>query len=146
MTIPKNPTLLVVFPIVVLLTTIVGGLALNVPRDYSLVTNARTTIGIVVSKDSKQHRTVYFDYQVNGQTFRSGGSAEDAGTSFEAMEIGQTVPVTYDATNYSSALIGLPNKHLNDGLRLLGFQFLMVTFTFVGLAIKNFATGRMWRE
>ena len=127
----KNLILLIVFATLALLTTVFWAMAIRLPAAYSLVQNGQSAMGTVVSLERENHRSVRFQYQVDGQSFTSLGSAENIGRTFELMQIGETVPITYDATDHGSAVMGPPERFLYDGLRGIGFAFIGLTVSFL---------------
>jgi len=133
----KVKKLLIGYPLVVFLTTLMCTIVFQIPTAYSLAANARSSTGIVKSKDRIQHRTIYFEYQVDGTSYTGAGGAEDAGLNFDTIEPGESVPITYDNSQHSSSVIGQPDKNLAAGLRLLVVQFVAVTSVFLFLILKN---------
>jgi hypothetical protein len=81
--------------------------------------------------------SIWFEYHVDGRTYRSSGRAEYVGRSFWAVEAGDQVPIFYDEIDPSFVVMGDPQQYLNDSL-------LGVAFTFFGLALM--AVIYEWRR
>ena len=133
----KKRNVLIAFPFVAIVVTVVGSAALGLPRTYSLVQNACPTTGVVVSKDAKQHQTVYFRYEVERRSFTSAGSAENAGSTFSIIQIGQVVSVIYDVTDPGSATMASPTKVLGDKIFIMELAICGVTLNMLMLFFKG---------
>jgi hypothetical protein len=116
---------------------VIGAMALDVPKFYSLVRNAHCTTGTVVAKQPENHMLVQFKYEVNGEIHTSGGRAEDVGRSFDSVQIGDEVPVYYDTSHPASATMGDPNKYLSAGLRGTAFILIGLTVCFFMYILKR---------
>ena len=127
----KKLILLIVFAILAILTTVILAMAIRLPAAYSLVQNGRSATGTVVSLERENHRSVRFQYKIDRQTFTSLGRAENIDRTFESMQIGETVPITYDATDHNSAVMGPPTTYLYDDLRGIGFAFIGLVVCFL---------------
>jgi hypothetical protein len=116
---------------------VLGALVFGVPKYYSLVRNAQFTTGTVTSLQPKQHMLVEFEYKVNGRIYTSGGKAENIGRPFYSIQIGDTVPVYYDASDPASASMGDPDRYLTDSMRVTGVFMLMLSFAFFLYFLKK---------
>ncbi len=122
----------------VLFLTMITAMLIGLPRFYSLVHNARYATGVVVSKERENHMSIWFQYPVEGQIFRSAGQAEDLERAFDGIQIGETIPVSYDSTNYGSAVMGrAPEKYMYSSLRGTGFAFVSLIVCFSLYALKR---------
>lgn len=102
--------------LVILLITATAALFLDVPKFYSLVRYGRLADGVVISKQRENHMSIFFEYRVDDHFFQSVGRAEDIGKSFDAIQIGEAVPIYYDSTDPASATMGDPNKYLKSSI------------------------------
>jgi len=105
------------------LVAAISGWLIGVPRYYSLTRNARLANGTVTSKEPGNHMSVWYEYKVDGRTYRSAGSAEDIGKTFDAIQVGEQISVYYDQSNPASALSGDPQKYLYESLEGVCFVF-----------------------
>ena len=75
--------------------------------------------------------SVWFQYGIGDQVFTSAGRAEDIGRTFDSLQIGETVPISYDSTEQSSAVLGNPEKYLFSSLRGTGYAFVGLLICFL---------------
>jgi hypothetical protein len=134
----RSPTAVILgFLLVSVLVTIFGAVLLDVPKFYSLVKNSRSTLGTITAKQPENHMAVQFEYVANGQKFESVGRAEDIGESFNEIQVGREVPISYDSSNPSSATMGEPNRYLYSSLRGTLFIFVGLLICFVLFVLKR---------
>jgi hypothetical protein len=134
----RNLTVVILgFVIANVLLTIVGAFILDVPKFYSLVKNSRTTLGTIISTQPENQMAIQFEYVANGQKFVSVGRAEDIGKSFNDIQVGREVPVSYDYSNPSSATMGEPGRYLYSSLRGTLFIFVGLLICFVLFVLKR---------
>jgi hypothetical protein len=134
----RNLTVVILgFVIANVLLTIVGAVILDVPKFYSLVKNSRSTLGTIISMQPENHMAIQFEYVANGQKFVSVGRAEDIGKSFNEIQVGREVPVSYDSSNPSSATMGEPDRYLYSSLRGTLFIFVGLLICFVLFVLKR---------
>ena len=88
-----------------------------VPRYYSLMRHAQPINATVTSKEPENHMSVWFEYQVDGRTYRGAGRAGDIGETFSSIQTGDQVPIVYDSSDPASAIMGDPQEHLKASLR-----------------------------
>jgi hypothetical protein len=61
-----------------------------------LVRSGRQTVGKVVSKEPKNHNSVFYEYVVEHKTYPGNGVAGHGGIpSLDEMPLGSSIPVTY---------------------------------------------------
>jgi hypothetical protein len=121
----------------IVLTGVVGAVLLDVPKFYGLSNRARVINGAVTAKEPENHMSVWFEYNVDGQMFRSAGRAGDIGKSFETIQIGEIVPVYYDPLNPAACTMGKPDRYLESSLFGTGFILVGVTILFLIFMIKR---------
>jgi len=105
------------------IVTIVGAVMLDLPKFYGLTSNAGRTDGTVTSKERENHMSIRFEYEANGRKFTSLGRAEDLNTTFDQIEVGAHVPVSYDPSNPAFAILGDPRRYFYSSLRGTIFIF-----------------------
>ena len=123
--------------------SVIGAWFLDVPKFCSLVLNSVVSQGTVVSKEKENHMSVWFEYKVAGRTFRAAGRAGDIDRTFETIQIGESVPVYYDATNQESATMGDPNKYLRSSIRGTAFIFFSLIVVSLLYLVKQFYRSRV---
>ena len=101
----KNFIIMLVAFFFVLFLTMITAMLIGLPRFYSLAGNAHYSTGVVVAKEPENHMSVWFQYTVEGQIFRLAGQAKDLERPFDGIQIGETIPISYDSTNYGSAVM-----------------------------------------
>lgn len=78
-------------------------------RLQHIVHDGRTTIGTVLQKEPQNHESVRFEYLVNNVKYLGNAAAGRGGLpSFEAIRVGDAIPVTYWRERPSEAVGGNP--------------------------------------
>src|ERR1044072_589904 len=110
---------------------VIGAALLDVPKFLRLTRHAQIVDGTVILKERENHMSVWCEYKVDGQMFKSAGRAGDVGKTFEAIQIGEIVPVYYDPMNPAASTIGNPERYLQSSLVGTGVIFIGVTVFFI---------------
>jgi hypothetical protein len=119
---------LIIFLCVIAAVGSISALLLEVPKYYRFMTRARCEDGKIVSKELEKHRSVVFEYEVQGQIFRSPGRVETIGRSFDNIEAGDIIPICFDEASPSIAVIGSPGEYFRS--RIIETCIIMAGFTF----------------
>jgi hypothetical protein len=119
------------------LITVIGAWLLDLPKFYSLTQHGQAAFATVVSKEPENHMSIWFEYRVDGRTYKSAGRAEDIGKSFGEIQIGEDVPVYYDSSNPLSATMGRPEKYFYSSLRGVCFILVGLGGSFIVYVLKR---------
>ena len=133
----KNLISILVFVLILLGTTGLTAYLVDLPKFYSLNQNVRSGTGKVISKERANHMSIGFQYQVDDQVFSSIGNAGDIGRTFDSVEVGDSLPISYDTSNPQSAVIGQPQKYLFSAIRGMVFVFLGLCISLFWYLIKG---------
>lgn len=95
---------------------------------YQLVRNGTKSTGLVFDKDRENHQRIRYRFTLDGKTYHSSGFSADTGKSFDEIQIGQSVPITYETGNPYNSTIGDSESTFYPNLRLAIFVSLFPTF------------------
>jgi hypothetical protein len=132
---------LTIFTIWLLLTfffACLGLAALDWRRWDKLSGYDNVTEGRVTAKEPRNHQLVRYSYEVGGRAYSGAGNAGRGNPSFDQLNIGDRVRVSYDPHDPSESFLGNPEAQLRS--LKTGVIFLAVLgplFSLVGLYSKG---------
>src|ERR1044071_4949933 len=84
----------------------VGVIALDWRKWHGLAERAVVTEGRVLDKEPENHRSIRYSYQVGARTYTGIGSARRGNATFEELNVGDRVRVSYDSEKPEESLLG----------------------------------------
>lgn len=106
-------------------------------ESYSLVRNGIPIEGTVMEKRENQHQLIKYSYSVEGREYTEGSQNWDIGRKFTEIQMGEKVPVYYDATNPANSSLGDPKGIFYPNLRGAILISLSPTILFLGYRAKK---------
>jgi hypothetical protein len=100
---------------------------LKLPSLFRLLTGGVETGGVITDKIRENHQRIRYSFTVDGHTYTWGGFSGDIEKTFDQVNVGDPVSITYEKDNPTNSCLGDPRNTFYPNLRMAIFMSLIPT-------------------